>query len=243
MGVLGVNPRFHFSAVLSSSTTGYNLKAAAIAAGWNGVAPLTASITIPNGVTVSSNNTSVPAFDTGAGFPAGSSLSLTLGATGRLIGMGGGGGAGTTGGSKTGLDGGPALKAQAAMTVTNNGTLAGGGGGGGGVAGLDSGAVARGVGGSGGRSGLTDSSGGFGHSLSGYDGTISNAAVGRSYLVADPGRNFTIYGGSGGDWGQPGSVASGFAGGSGLAGFGGPAVVGNSFITWLATGTRHGSIT
>lgn len=51
-GLTSVNT-FSFIATISSNTTSYNLATAATAAGWNGVAPLIANVTINNGVVVS----------------------------------------------------------------------------------------------------------------------------------------------------------------------------------------------
>ena len=51
-GLTSVNT-FSFIATISSNTTSYNLYNAIIAAGWNGVAPVLASITINSGVVVS----------------------------------------------------------------------------------------------------------------------------------------------------------------------------------------------
>jgi len=204
-----------FNKTIAADVSNYNLRADAIAAGWDGVQPLAATITINSGIVVSANNTSNHAFDTGAPFPAGSALALIN--NGHVIGMGGDGGSG--GGS--GVAGGPALRAQSALSVTNNGTIGGGGGG------SASGAVMPTTyGGGGGRSGRTNSAGGTG-TYNGQPGTF-----------AAPGGNSTAGGLTGGDWGAKGTTS-----GSSSGGAGGAAVVGDSFITWLVTGTRMGAIT
>lgn len=124
---------FVFNQTISSNTTNYNLKSAAIAAGWNQTSIMNATITINSGVYVYSTSTGTYAFDTGSTFPAGTTLALIN--NGGIIGCGGAGG---QGGGAQGVNGsagssaGPALIARYAITVTNNGTIAGGGGGGGG---------------------------------------------------------------------------------------------------------------
>jgi len=109
---------FVFNATISANTQNYNLKSAAIGAGWNQVDPLVATVTINSGVYVGSSSTGSYAFDTGATFPAGSTLAVVN--NGYILGAGG----------TSAAAGGTAFRAQAAVTVTNNGTIGGGGGGG-----------------------------------------------------------------------------------------------------------------
>jgi hypothetical protein len=129
---------FVFTATIAANTANYNLKTAAIAAGWDQVLPLSATITINAGVYVYSVSTGSYAFDTGATFPTGTILTLIN--NGIILGMGGAGAMGggwlpnaatSPPGSGVG-GGGPALRAQYAISITNNGDIAGGGGGGGG---------------------------------------------------------------------------------------------------------------
>jgi hypothetical protein len=132
---------FSFTPTIAVNTTNYNLKTAAIAAGWDQVRPLAATVTINAGVYVYSTSTGSYAFDTGATFPTGTTLALIN--NGIILGMGGVGGAnayvlnsppyGIVNGTSGGV-GGPALRAQYAISITNNGSIAGGGGGGGGGA-------------------------------------------------------------------------------------------------------------
>ena len=127
---------FVFNQTISASTTNYNLKAAAITAGWNQTTKLVATITINAGVYVYSTSTGSYAFDTGSTFPAGTTLALVN--NGVIMGMGGQGGTGGAGGFNGGVAGfsaGPSFIARQAISVTNNGTIAGGGGGGGGGSG------------------------------------------------------------------------------------------------------------
>lgn len=130
---------FIFTATISTNTANYNLKTAAIAAGWDQVLPLRATVTIDPGVYVYSVSTGSYAFNTGASFPAGTELYLIN--NGIILGMGGAGGtgggwspAGSIVAPSAGLAAGPALTAQYAISITNNGSIAGGGGGGGGGA-------------------------------------------------------------------------------------------------------------
>lgn len=224
---------FVFSPVISADVSNYNLRNAAIAAGWDGVSPLIATVTINSGIVVSANATNQYAFDTGTGFPAGSALALVN--DGYIVGMGG---AGAVNPTTLGAAGGPALRAQFATSITNNGTIAGGGGGGG------KGTSSTGSGG-GGRTGRTASAGyvsgtfatgGAGHHGGGGDGGAGgttgpggNGELGAGYYG----------GGGGGGWG----AAGGRGALANTGGAGGAAVVGNAYITWTNTGTRYGSIT
>ena len=117
---------------IAASTTNYNLKTALIAAGWNQVTPVICTCTINAGVTVYSTSTGSYAWQTGTGYPAGSSLSLIN--NGIIVGRGGNGGAGGNTGvaGAAGGGAGPALLASVPISITNNNRIAGGGGGGGG---------------------------------------------------------------------------------------------------------------
>jgi hypothetical protein len=130
----GKSLTFTFSPTIAANTTNYNLKSAAIAAGWNQTAPLNATVTINGGVYVYSTSTGAYAFQTGATFPAGTVLRLIN--NGIILGMGGAGAAGMNSNAYVattinGAVGGPALLAQQAIQITNNGIIGGGGGGGG----------------------------------------------------------------------------------------------------------------
>lgn len=246
----GAANNFSFNATISANTNNYNLKSAAIAAGWDGVTPLVATVTVNSGVYVGSTSTGSYGFDTGSSFPAGSSLTLVN--NGFIVGMGGGGGGGggVYSGGGGGGAGGPALRAQAAISITNNGTIGGGGGGGGGGASAYygdpySGEQRFGGGGGGGGRGLNGGPGGpggSGHLVNpgggGGTGTTTSAGGGGSNGGWMAGNGASGGGlGSGGGTGASGPQYSGGPGGSG-----GAAVAGNSFITWVATGTRLGAI-
>lgn len=221
---------FVWRPTISADVSNYNLRSAAIAAGWDGVVPLDAEVTVGSGIVLSANSTSAYGFDTGSGFPVGTSLKLIMPA--YVCGMGGAGGAASTAGS----NGGPALRAQHAITIdATGGVIAGGGGGGGGASG----------GGGGGRSGRIDAAGGTGlpngangtFSSGGTGGGVGGGAGGTTGAGADG--SFGVSGGGGG-WGAVGGKGYG---GTYAGGAGGAAVVGNSYITWINTGTRYGAIT
>lgn len=253
-----------FAFTISSNQTNANLASLATAAGWNGSSKLIA--TIGSGVYISSNSTGTPGLTVNGSFPGG----VELVNNGFIIGMGGNGGNGPSAyqnsfsGGTNGSAGGLALSVSSAVSITNNGTIGGGGGGGGGGTASylqgDKGAswVYGGGGGGGGRSGATNSSGGSGGSaaagvsanvsgISGSAGTSSAAGSGGNggYGIAAGG--FRGGGGTGGTWGAAGSTGNAdrpslsssgpFGGGSA-----GGAVSGNGNITWVATGTRLGSI-
>lgn len=130
---------FYYTPTINANQTNFNLKSSAIAAGWDQVRPLNATVTIGSpsstNVYVYSTSTGAYAFQTGSSFPAGSLLALVN--YGIILGCGGAGGVGAkpeipyaSGGS--GTSGGPAFLAQYPITITNYGVIAGGGGGGGG---------------------------------------------------------------------------------------------------------------
>jgi len=221
-----VKSAFVFRQTISSDATNYVLRNAAITAGWDGIVPLDAEVTVASGIVLSANSTSLYGFDTGTGFPAGTTLKLIM--PGYVCGMGGAGGAVYTSGS----NGGPALRAQYAIGIDAAGGVIGGGGGGGGGSGESGG-------GGGGRSGRTNAAGADG----GASGTFSSGGSGgggggAGGTTGPGGAGSGGGGGGGGGWGASGGTAGCYVGGTG-----GAAVVGNSYITWINTGTRYGSIT
>jgi len=189
---------------------------------------------------VSAVNT-LPAFDTGV-FPSGSTLQLIN--NGNIAGAGGtggspayqyfvwdsgyeGGGYYATAPAVPPTAGGPALRAQFALTVTNNANIWGGGGGGG---------VGQS---SGGGAGVV---GGLGSQGTGHPGTATagGAAV---YGGTDEWGTYLGHGGPGGGPGQPGGASVGFNYAAGEpGGAAGPATIGNSFITWATVGDRRGPL-
>lgn len=162
-----------FNDTISANTANYDIRAAAIADGWDGVLPLSANVVINSGVYVYSVSTSSPALstNTSGSFPVGTTLKLVNG--GVIIGRGGNGGNGSTanalssgveqaGASFAGTAGGTAIKAQAALEIWNNNTVSGGGGGGagGGAAAYSTGAVGNACCGGGGGGGYGGGTGG-----------------------------------------------------------------------------------
>ena len=225
-----VKSAFVWRPTISADATNWVLYSQAVAAGWDGVVPLDAEVTVGSGIVLSANSTSAYGFDTGSGFPVGTSLKLIM--PGYVCGMGGAGGATNTAGS----NGGPALLAQHAITIDALGGVTAGGGGGGGGSGFG------GSGGGGGRSGRTNSAGGAA-SFNGAAGTFTSGGNGGNFggaggTTGPGGAGDLSKGGGGGGWGASGGTAGSNAGGTG-----GAAVVGNSYITWINTGTRYGAIT
>lgn len=210
----------------------------------------TVTFVVQPGITVGSTSTSLYAIETGD-WPEGQPLFLTI--QGRIQGKGGAAG---NGGDElhpagyAGSTGGVALHVTVPITIDNSdGELwAGGGGGGGGAIGLDApGAEEVGGGGGGGGAGTNAGAGGVGGSAGcrfvGSPGSSGTSEAGGAHGAGAPGD--IVPGADGGDGGAPGSAGS--AGGStGVpGGAGGPAgfyIVGNSLVTWTATGDRRGNV-
>jgi hypothetical protein len=216
---------------------------------------------------IGSLSTSTPALDTGT-FPVGSIVKIIN--NGSILGAGGKGGDGgayyygdgcTLGAlAKPGAPGGPALRAQVSVTIVNNGKIWGGGGGGGGAIATIS-SQSENVGGSGGGgAGSVPGAGGpagsscypsFCNLYAGSPGTLSSGgAGGKAYLWSGEANFWGAQGGQGGAPGQQGAVGestpeywlyncSTAGAGGGAAG---PAVTGNTLITWLPAGDRKGPI-
>jgi hypothetical protein len=232
---------FVFNPTISSHTFNYNLKASAIAAGWDQTSPLSSSVTINAGVVVGSAilSNGYYGFDTGAGFPSGSTISLIN--NGYIVGAGGTGGQGGDGRGQwagNGSGGSPALLAQHVISITNNGIIGGGGGGGGGGEGIINPASVGG----GGGGGAGDLVGGGGAPQMSANSTVAgNGGM--------PGALTVGHGGGGGQGGAYDGGAGGNLGVSGVSawiggvgGDPGAAVTGNAYITWQVTGTRLGPI-
>jgi hypothetical protein len=243
----GAKWEFEFS--IASNQTNANLRTLAIAAGWDELAPLVA--TINSGIYVSSNSTGTPAMLVSGSFPNG----VELVNNGFIVGMGGAGGRGGnqggTSGGTAGATGGLAFSVASAISVRNNGTIAGGGGGGGGGSGstssstncyYDPGSKSTicntttlyygGNGGGGGRSSAAANSAGGGAGT----GSNGNGTAGQAGTVSAAGNAGGARAGNGGGWGTAGAAGTLGAGAAGAA------VSGNTNVTWLATGTRLGAI-
>lgn len=264
----GTQNAYQFFHTIAEHTTDYDLKAEALAAGWNNITPLLATVVVPASFYLRASTTGVYAFDTGAGFPAGTILRLIN--QGLIIGRGGAGGQGrSVAVGYAASAGGPALRAQYPLWIDNDGGIIGGGGGGGGGGGhgekLGSSNFSKdpvlikmpGGGGGGGRSNFGFSaSGGAGGAdtgtcnagTSGGTGTHTGAGNGGAAGTIKAGYTATgLYagiGGAGGNWGANGSTgASGYTTAGKVGGSGGLCVVGNSYITWFNVGSRYGALT
>lgn len=217
-----------FSFTISSNKTNASLRTLAIDAGWNQADRLVA--TIAANVVLSANSTAASALTVSGSYPSG----VELVNNGYIIGMGGAGGNYGAAGNA----GGTALSVASSITITNNWVIGGGGGGGGsspvfGWCGQDLTTP-----GGGGASGLYPAPGGTGGNYSGNPSTLSGSlySVPGSGVQAGACSVSNSPSGAGGNLGTAG-VTSGYAGGAP-----GNSVVGNSYITWTATGTRNGPI-
>lgn len=255
----GAVKQFAFTISSSYSST-QDLRSLALAAGWNGADPVVA--TIASGVTLrgasgagggngasvvpfGANNVAGSAGSTGltisGSFPAGVSLINN----GIIYGGGGGGGAGgSNGGGGSGGAGGAGLLVSVSVSITNNNVIAGGGGGGAGNNAWGTGGIVRSGGGGGGGAVYGQyGSGGNWEGIDGGPGGSGTETSGGAGGFSDQGFNV---GGAGGGLGsagvRPNDVWNGGLS-AGLGGAGGAAVSGNSYVTWIATGTRYGALT
>jgi hypothetical protein len=230
-----------FAVVISSNlATPQNLRTLVLAAGWNG----SDAVLVTNNAIISSNTTATPALTINGTFPNG----VVFVNNSYIVGMAGVGGAP----DNVGLPGGAAILVSTAVSINNVGTIAGGGGGGGaglvwGWSGLD-----RSCAGSAGASGLTQApatANNYGFSSSNPSGGPNGSGLytpgGASYVWGYGGR-VSSPGGAGGAWGTTGDTGGGVDGAynyAGLAGgAGGAALSGNSNVTWIAVGTRYGTV-
>ena len=218
--------------ITSSYTTEQDLRTLAVAAGWDESAPVVA--TIDSGAVLQG---APGAANTGAGgnaltisgsFPAGVSLINN----GTIVGGGGGGGYAPYGGTgQPGGVGGIGILVSTAVSITNNNIIGGGGGGGGGGGAYGAGGVVyySGAGGGGAPYGV----GGSGSLGPGGTATFTTGGTSGPY---DYGR-----GGTGGTYGVNGGAGQTQNTGGGAGGVAGAAVSGDSYVTWVATGTIYGA--
>ena len=250
--------QFAFS-ILSSYTTTQDLRALALSAGWDGSAPVVA--TINSGVTIrgaiggggGGGASVVPYGSNGIAGSAGS-VGLTVSGSfpggvslinnGTVYGGGGGGGAGgSTGAGGGGGAGGAALSISVPISITNNSVFGGGGGGGGGGSAWGTGGIVRSGGGGGGGAVYGQyGSGGNWEGIDGGSGGSGTETAGGAGGYNDQNKST---GGVGGARGAVGATPyNSFTGGyGGAGGAGGSSVAGNSYVTWVATGTRYGALT
>jgi len=228
------------SATISSNTSNYTLNTAKAPGYSSGKTDMT--LTINPSIYVSSGSTGSYALTVDTSWTTGDTVTIVN--NGIIIGRGGNGGPGSSNFTQFGTAGspaGPALLVQRAASINNLNRIAGGGGGGGGAnyTAYTSGKTLIFVNGGGGGGGIGESSGGSGQNggVPGSGGTLTSAGSGGPTFTANPGGTGGSYGAEGSRGGANGSGGSGPAGGAG-----GAAVVGNSNITWINTGTRNGSI-
>lgn len=226
----------------SSGGSGAVMKDRAISAGWNQSTALKYTMVVNSGVAINGN------YATGSTFPANSKLALIN--NGTIRGNGGFSYGGWYYGGTNGDAGGPAITMTNALTITNNGIIGGGGGSGGtgagdgynwgGYAGGNSGAGAGNVAwaynyGQAGSASSTGVPGGSGGAAGVAGGAGTNAApIGYPNGGGGGGGGLGAAGGAGGNSPFYGS-ASGGAAGACTSGAG-------TYATWVATGTRYGTI-
>jgi len=246
----GKSSRVTANVTISANTANYVLNTAKAPGYIAGITDMI--LTINSGVIVSSSSTGTAALIVNTSWAAGDTVRINNG--GVILGKGGNGGNGSSGGASTsGTSGGLALQVQRALTMNNTNRIAGGGGGGGG-GGLGQYIDIAGGGGGGGGIGIGTggSAGGYGSGV-GVAGTLTSAGSGGNggSNVYSPGPKYgptPIQGGAGGAGGTYGSNGSGGANGNpvgntpGSGGAAGACITGNSFITYVATGTRNGAI-
>lgn len=210
-----------FAFAITGSTADANLRTLALAAGWNGSAPVVC--TINGGVQVYSSAGGV-AMTVNGSFPGG----VTLINNGVIYGTGGTGGNGGTavignfGGSGSGgNNGGAGLAIYVPLKLTNNGSIWGCGGGGGGGGSCNNSAHTEGYnGGTGGTgaqypsnsatAGGASTSTGYGSNKGGDGGSItSNGSAGDT-----PTGDYFALGGNGGSYGNAIGGTSQLTGGS-----------------------------
>lgn len=197
-------------------------------------------VTVPSGIVVGSTSTGTYAMLVPSLFDPNDTVTITN--DGVIQGKGGDGGPGQLGATTgiPGSGGGNALYVNRPVTIQNNSVIAGGGGGGGAGGGYtpDKGPAGWG-GGGGGGAGFNGGNGGGG----GYPGGAGTSSSGGSGGFVPGGLAPGGSGGGRGSVGNPGSPISGAnprPGGPG--GSAGSYLVGNSFVTWSATGTRQGPV-
>jgi hypothetical protein len=223
----------------------YDIRTALVNTGWTTSSKGSVDVVINSNIVVSAPGTGVYAMDTGGPWPGPSSpaANMVIVNNGSIVGKGGDGGkggnasassptstSGTTQGGAPGSAGGPALRVQRAITLTNYGNVAGGGGGGGGGSGRFiaydpnpppsfpvPAQVDGGSGGGGGRTNNNPSAGGAAGIASGIPNRANGSAGGPgTFPTFGLGGVNNNNGGNGGGWGAAG--AGGVPGGSGGAG-------------------------
>jgi hypothetical protein len=228
---------------IASNTSNYTLNTAKVTGYKAGATDVI--FTINSGVFISSTSTGSYALTVDTSWTTGDTITVVN--NGTIVGKGGqggpGGGTSCSASTFAASGGGPALLIQRATSINNLNRIAGGGGGGGGAGYKFVGKSTAGGGGGGG--GIGNGEAGIGGVCpafgipaggSGSAGSLTSAGSGGSTGGGSPGGAGGTYGSSGSN-GPANNSNNGGAGGAG-----GAAVVGNSNITWIAFGTRNGSI-
>jgi hypothetical protein len=235
---------------ISSNTSNYTLNTAKVTGYKAGATDVV--LTINSGIFVSSSSTGSYAFTVDTSWTTGDTLTIIN--NGTIIGRGGNGGngGGGSGGPGNGGSGGPALLVQRSVSINNGNRISGGGGGGGG--GDANSSCATSAAGGGGGGGIGGSNGGASAvaanvaSSPGQAGTLTSQGNGGAGATNSAGCGKSVVtqtgftGGNGGSFASSGGGSPRGAWYASSGGAGGAAVVGNSNITWIATGTRNGSI-
>jgi len=240
---------------ITSNQTNYNLRTAL----GSPAGAMRIVVKIASGVTISSSNAGTPAFDEGAGWASGTTISIVN--EGSIYGAGGMGGAGgattylynppntkSVSNASSGSTGGSALKLTAPTTITNaSGEIFGGGGGGGGggsmymeVADAESYQLAVGGGGGGGGRGPNLAGAGSGGvATSDIPAIQDNGSVGVAGSSSAGGA-----GGLGGDGLPVGIDLQGGVGGTGGGGWGTAGSAGGlaDDPSGLATNSARGAV-
>lgn len=237
----GKSNRVTRSITIAADTANYVLNTAKVSGYSAGKTDVT--LTINSGVFVFSNSTGSYALDVDTSWASGDTITIVN--NGVIVGRGGNGNGGA---------GGPGFRAQRAVSINNANRIAGGGGAGGhgttayvpspydetANGGGGGGGIGNGLGGpSAGGSGLFPGGSGGNGTLTSPGGGGGGGGTPIAVFSEDGTTINYYYGGSGGSGGTYGSSGQSAGSGGGAAG---AAVVGNGNITWLATGTRNGSI-
>lgn len=260
----GATKRIQYNLTLSSNTSsGLNLKTLAQAAGKYSAGITDITVTVNSGVYVGSPSDGTSYAITTSGLVSGDIVNIIN--NGYILGAGG---KGANGGSccasqaPSGNAGGRGIYASVATNITNFGTIAGGGGGGGGGGACKShGGTLTGCGASGGGAGAGYAFGSGGVGTVGINGTGQNggnggyisAGDGGPLIYAIGGQQSGSYSGAAGNGGGLGTAGSSgqvsfvnyydwVAQDGGSGGAAGYYLVGNSNVTWVATGTRLGQV-
>jgi len=251
--------------------TNVNLRTLALASGWNGTAKVSATIQTGVLINSSSVGSAALVIDGAWPGGVELTNNGTIRGAGGAGGNGGNAPYASAQPAAAGNGGGTALSISSPVTIYNNQTIAGGGGGGGGGGSATqfigrTGTAAAGGGGGGGGAGLNSppgAAGGAGGTASGAGnprpGNAGSAGTATTGGAGGTGTSWVVGGYTnlrGGTGGTGGALGSGGANGDphfqgnpinssgarGLGGAAGPATVGNSLVTWGATGTRLGPL-